>query len=69
MHIHIPLEIYWLCLHNFNLDDVHQVMELSLSTKFHVCQCAAVSEICELNRKKEKNFETAIFNLTPFPGI
>ena len=51
MHIHMPLRMYWprlffvvfqeiQCLHNFfNYDNVRHVIELYLSTKFHVYQC------------------------------
>ena len=74
IHIHMPLRMYWprlffvvfqeiQCLHNFNHDDVRQVTELYLSTKFH----AAVSEIHDLNQNKEEKFENG--NLQPFPGI
>ena len=53
MHIeHVPFIMYCLrlfvvvsqemnCLHTFKHDVVHQVTELYLSTKFHVCQCCS----------------------------
>ena len=76
MHVHMPIKMYWPRLffvvfreiHNFYHVYVHRVMELYLSTKF---VGAAVSEIRESNRNKEKekkkNLQNGYFQFNTLP--